>query len=78
MKIKIGTEIRLVFKTPTSEIGSMHEHVVNLIVLNEMLNTYSFAFRRFLQGSVTDPAIVRKIRDAIDSQTKETSKDIPC
>lgn len=50
----------------------MHEEVVNVIVLNEMLNSCFFGFHRFLQGPETDPATVKKIRDAIDNETEVT------
>ena len=49
----------------------MDEQVFNVIILNEMLNSSSFGFRRFLQGYKIDLATVRKITKL------KRSKEIP-
>ncbi|KAM5583706.1 hypothetical protein ABKV19_003535, partial [Rosa sericea] len=48
--------------------------LVSVIVLTDAfkLNSCLFGFCRFLQGPETDPATVKKIREAIDNQTDVT------
>lgn len=57
----------------------MHVKAGRFLDLNNMIHTDTifkitviYNYHRFLQGPETDPATVRKIRNAIDNQTEVT------